>query len=326
MPLSNTQYDEIIRTYDARQLRNKREQEKKLRYAYQKIPRLREIDEAIASCSVAQAKKMLDGDALALSDLKEQIANYRAEKQELLTRYDFPDDYFEPSYTCRDCKDTGFIDGKRCHCFRQAAINLIYAQSNLKEILIKENFSTFSFEYYSDTQVNPATGLTSLETAKDAVAKCKDFIRHFDDEFSNLYFYGDTGIGKTFLSHCVAKELMDSGHSVIYFTAFQLFDILSKGVFEKDEDAVAAHRNIFTCDLLIIDDLGTELANSFTTSQLFLCLNERILRKKSTVISTNLGMTQLADIYSERILSRISSYYTLIKLFGDDIRILKRNR
>lgn len=326
MPLSNTQYDEIIRTYDARQLRNKREQEKKLRYAYQKIPRLREIDEAIASCSVAQAKKMLDGDALALSDLKEQIANYRAEKQELLTRYDFPDDYFEPSYTCRDCKDTGFIDGKRCHCFRQAAINLIYAQSNLKEILIKENFSTFSFEYYSDTQVNPATGLTSLETAKDAVAKCKAFIRHFDDEFSNLYFYGDTGIGKTFLSHCVAKELMDSGHSVIYFTAFQLFDILSKGVFEKDEDAVAAHRNIFTCDLLIIDDLGTELANSFTTSQLFLCLNERILRKKSTVISTNLGMTQLADIYSERILSRISSYYTLIKLFGDDIRILKRNR
>ncbi len=326
MPLSNTQYDEIIRTYDARQLRNKREQEKKLRYAYQKIPRLREIDDAIASCSVAQAKKMLGGDALALSDLKAQIANYRAEKQELLTRYDFPDDYFEPSYTCRDCKDTGFIDGKRCHCFRQAAIDLIYAQSNLKEILIKENFSTFSFEYYSDTQVNPATGLTSLETAKDAVAKCKDFIRHFDDEFSNLYFYGDTGIGKTFLSNCVAKELMDSGHSVIYFTAFQLFDILSKGVFEKDEDAVAAHRNIFTCDLLIIDDLGTELANSFTTSQLFLCLNERILRKKSTVISTNLGMTQLADIYSERILSRISSYYTLIKLFGDDIRILKRNR
>lgn len=326
MPLSNTQYDEIIRTYGARQLRNKREQEKKLRYAYQKIPRLREIDDAIASCSVAQAKKMLGGDALALSDLKAQIANYRAEKQELLTRYDFPDDYFEPSYTCRDCKDTGFIDGKRCHCFRQAAINLIYAQSNLKEILIKENFSTFSFEYYSDTQVNPATGLTSLETAKDAVAKCKDFIRHFDDEFSNLYFYGDTGIGKTFLSNCVAKELMDSGHSVIYFTAFQLFDILSKGVFEKDEDAVAAHRNIFTCDLLIIDDLGTELANSFTTSQLFLCLNERILRKKSTVISTNLGMTQLADIYSERILSRISSYYTLIKLFGDDIRILKRNR
>ena len=140
------------------------------------------------------------------------------------------------------------------------------------------------------------------------------------------YFYGDTGIGKTFLSNCIAKELLDSRHSVIYFTAFQLFDILSKGVFKRDEEALLSHRNIFDCDLLIIDDLGTELSNSFTTSQLFLCINERILRQKSTIISTNLGMNQLADIYSERVLSRISSNYTLLKLFGADIRILKRHR
>ena len=119
---------------------------------------------------------------------------------------------------------------------------------------------------------------------------------------------------------------MDRGYSVIYFTAFQLFDILSKGVFQKDADAIAAHRNIFDCDLLIIDDLGTELTNSFTASQLFLCLNERILRKKPTIISTNLGMNRLAEIYSERVLSRISSHYTLINLFGADIRILKRGR
>ena len=158
------------------------------------------------------------------------------------------------------------------------------------------------------------------------MAKCRDFIENFDKNFSNLYFYGDTGIGKTFLSNCVAKELMDRGYSVIYFTAFQLFDILSKGIFRREEEAIAAHQNIFNCDLLIIDDLGTELTNSFTTSQLFLCLNERILRKKSTIISTNLGMNQLADIYSERVLSRISSNYTLIKLFGADIRILKRRR
>ena len=145
-----------------------------------------------------------------------------------------------------------------------------------------------------------------------------------DAAFANLYFFGDTGIGKTFLSNCIAKELLDSGHSVIYFTAFQLFDILSKGVFEKDADAIATHQNIFDCDLLIIDDLGTELSNSFTTSQLFLCLNERILRQKSTIISTNLNMNQVADIYSERVLSRISNSYTIIKLFGDDIRLKKR--
>lgn len=326
MPLTNSQYDAIIREYDARQLKNQHLLENRIKDAYARIPRLKEIDDAIASCSVAQAKRLLDGSTAAMDELRSQLAAYRSEKAALLAEGGFPADYFNSVYTCPDCKDTGFINGKRCHCFEQAAINLVYTQSNLKEILKKENFSTFSFDYYSDKDVNPATGLSSLETAKNAVAKCQEFIRTFDETFSNLYFYGDTGIGKTFLSNCVAKELMDRGHSVIYFTAFQLFDILSKGVFKKDENAIAAHQNIFDCDLLIIDDLGTELTNSFTTSQLFLCLNERILRKKSTIISTNLGMHQLADIYSERVLSRISSNYTLIKLFGADIRILKKAR
>jgi DNA replication protein DnaC len=119
---------------------------------------------------------------------------------------------------------------------------------------------------------------------------------------------------------------LDSGHSVIYVTAFQLFDIFEKNTFKKDTDAMASHQNIFDCGLLIIDDLGTELANSFTTSQLFLCLNERILRKKSTIISTNLSMEDLAATYSERICSRIFNSYTLIKLFGDDIRLKKKLR
>lgn len=326
MPLNNSQYDEIIREYDARQLKNQHILEDRIKNVYAQIPRLKEIDDAVASCSVAQARRLLDGDHAALSALREQISAYRREKAKLLEEHGFAPDYFEPVYTCPDCKDTGYVDGKRCHCFKQAAIDLVYTQSNLKDVLQKENFTTFSFDYYSSEDINPATGLSSLDTAKDAVLKCRDFIEQFGSNFSNLYFYGDTGIGKTFLSNCVAKELMDRGYSVIYFTAFQLFDILSKGVFKKDEEAISAHRNIFDCDLLIIDDLGTELTNSFTTSQLFLCLNERILRKKSTIISTNLGMNQLADIYSERVLSRISSNYTLIKLFGADIRILKRRR
>ena len=328
MSLSNSQYDELIRTYDARQLKNQHDLEERIRLTYLKVPRLREIDQAIASLSVSSARKMLDGNKDAFASYQEELSRYRTERAELLRRYEIPEDYLKPSYMCPDCKDTGFIDGKRCHCFKQAAINLVYTQSNLREVLLRENFSTFSYDYYSGEDINPATGLSSLATAKYAVTKCHEFVADFDDPatFSNLYLYGDTGIGKTFLSNCVAKELLDRGHSVIYFTAFQLFDILSKGVFEKDEDALAAHQNIFTCDLLIIDDLGTELSNSFTTSQLFLCLNERILRKKSTIISTNLGMNQIADIYSERVLSRISSNYTLLKLFGADIRILKRRR
>ena len=176
--------------------------------------------------------------------------------------------------------------------------------------------------------MNPTTGLTSLETMQNAVKECRKFINEFDSVFSNLFFYGDTGVGKTFLSNCVAKELLDTGHSVIYFTAFQLFEIFEQNTFHKAtaENIIAAHQNIFDCDLLIIDDLGTEMPNSFTVSQLFLCLNERILRRKSTIISTNLTLNKMAEIYSERTFSRISSCYVILKLFGDDIRIQKKLR
>ena len=324
MALSNSQYDEIQRGYEDRQLYNKDLLSARTKEVYKKAPKLLMIERSIAECSVNSARSFFDGNKSAIADLKVQLADLRAQKAAILKSLGYPEDYLQPIYTCPDCKDTGYINGEHCHCFKQQAIDMIYTQSNIKEILLKENFSNFSFDYYSNSQVNPATGLSSLETAKIAYQTCQNFIRTFDHAFANLYFYGDIGTGKTFLSNCIAKELLDTGHSVIYFTAFQLFDILSKGIFDKDNNAMAAHRNIFDCDLLIIDDLGTELSNSFTTSQLFLCLNERILRKKSTIISTNLNMGQIADIYSERVLSRISSCYTIIKMFGDDIRMKKR--
>jgi len=324
MALNNSQYDEIQRGYDDRQLRNKDILAARTKEVYEKAPELSQIERSIAECSVNSARRFFDGDETAITSLKVQIATLRARKAEILESLGYPADYLQPVYTCPDCKDTGYIDGARCHCFTQQAIDLIYTQSNIKEILEKENFSNFTFDYYSNSTADPATGLTPLETAQKAYDISQNFIKNFEKTFSNLYLYGKTGTGKTFLSNCIAKELLDKGHSVIYFTAFQLFDILSKGIFDKDNKAIAAHQNIFDCDLLIIDDLGTELSNSFTTSQFFLCLNERMLRKKSTIISTNLKIEEIADIYSERVFSRILSCYTIIKMFGDDIRIVKR--
>lgn len=324
MALSNSQYDELFRHYNTIQLENERRQQAHIKEVYDKNPRLSRIDEEIASSSVAQARRLIEGDDSALADLKHQIALLRREKEDILAGLGYTMDYLKPHYNCPDCKDTGYIDGRRCRCFIQAAIDLVYTQSNIKEILKTENFSNFRYDYYSDQITDAATGLTSLESAKYAVANCRKFIDAFDGEFQNLCFYGEAGVGKTFLSNCVAKELLDSGHSVIYFTAFQLFDIFEKNMFQKDSEMILAHRNIFDCDLLIIDDLGTELSNSFTTSRLFLCLNERMLHKKSTLISTNLNMQEMTSIYSERICSRIFSNYIMIKLFGEDIRLKKK--
>lgn len=324
MALSNAQYDTLIRHYDERQLENQHIVAERIRSVYHSFPRLSEIDAAISSLSVTQAKKLMDGDEDALPYLKKELAALIDEKKKILTSHGYPENYFEPPYLCPDCKDTGYIDGRKCHCFQQAAIDLVYTQSNIRQILKTENFQNFSYAYYSDSLNNPSTGLSSLATAKQAVELCRDFIQTFDTDFKNLFFYGDTGIGKTYLSNCVAKELLDSGHSVIYFTASSLFHIFEKKYFGKEAEAGRDFQNIFDCDLLIIDDLGTELSNSFTNSQLFLCLNERILRQKSVIISTNLNLGQLVDTYSERTFSRISSHYTMIKLFGNDIRIQKK--
>ena len=324
MALNNLQYDAIIRTYEQKQLHNARELEKRYQNAYDKIPALQELHQSISTLSVGQARKLLEGDETALSELKKQIKELSEKATSLLVAAGFPKDYLELSYDCPDCKDTGYIDNKKCHCFQKAITDMLYAESNLKYVLERENFDTFSLSYYSNNHVDPKTGTTSLASIKKAYTAAKEFVDTFGTEFRNLFFYGDTGVGKTFLSNCIARELIEKSYSVLYLSSFELFDTLAKSRFDKDDEANQINEQIFECDLLIIDDLGTELANSFTVSQLFLCLNERLLSRKSTIISTNLSLESLVDIYSERTFSRITSNYTILKLTGDDIRIKKK--
>ena len=158
------------------------------------------------------------------------------------------------------------------------------------------------------------------------VSICHSFIDNFDNEYSNLLFYGNTGIGKTFLSNCIARELLNTSHSVIYLTAIELFQKFEASDFNRQSagDIPFNSSYILDCDLLIIDDLGTENGNTYTNSKLFYCINERMLRRKSVIISTNLSLQEIRDTYSERIFSRLTSSYKILKLFGKDIRILKR--
>lgn len=325
MALSNSQYDQLMRTYEIRQLDNEHGLRKRYETAYAHIPKLKELDDTISSLSVSKGRHLLEGDDSALKQLKEQLSLLFTKKKELLMSAGLPADYLELHYTCPDCQDTGYIGTDKCHCFKKAIVDLLYMQSNLQEILKQENFSTFCTDYYSSNYIDPLTGRSSQESMQTALRICHEFADTFSEEFSNILLYGDTGVGKTFLTHCIAKELMDQSYSVIYFSAVQLFEYFAKSAFGKKEETDSdVFDHVYDCDLLIIDDLGTELSNSFTVSQLFVCLNERILRKKSTVISTNLTLDDINSIYSERIFSRISSNYMILRLTGDDIRIQKK--
>lgn len=324
MALNNSQYDMILRSYEQKQVHSRDMLDKRRKIVYNQLPELKEIHDSISLLSVNQAKKLLNGDEKALADLKKQLRLLVEQKTELLVSAGYPADYLEPVYECPDCKDTGYIGNRKCHCLQKAIIDLLYTQSNLKNILQRENFDTFSFAYYSDNHVDPVTGRSALANIRNAHYIAHEFVDTFGKDFRNLFLYGDTGVGKTFLTNCIARELMNKAFSVIYLTAFEFFDTLAKSRFDRDNDAEMMNEHIFDCDLLIIDDLGTELTNAFTVSQLFLCINERLLRRKSTIISTNLSLESLVDIYSERTFSRITSNYTMLKITGDDIRIKKK--
>lgn len=323
MALQNFQYDRIMREYSRRQAEVQHSLEARRRDAFARIPRLEEIDRQVASLSARKARSLLHGESSSIQDLKEQVAALAAERLALLKENGLPPDYLEPRYICPLCQDTGYRDSRKCACFRKAEIELLYTQSNLTEILKKENFEHFSFDWYSDTIKNEATGLTARETARHAYDTAWDFVRNFDSQYQNLFLYGSTGTGKTFLSHCVANELIQSSHCVLYFSAFDLFDKMAQNTFRGRAGQDEGEDFIYDCDLLIIDDLGTELTNSFVSSQLFLCINERIIRKKSTIISTNLKLEDFSATYSERTFSRIASHFQMIKLIGKDIRIQK---
>ncbi len=330
MGLKNYEYNKILREYDMKQFRSRHDLESRKKALYEEIPELKDLDDEIVTNSVQSAKLAIMGDDAAIDRLKRANLDLAMRKTELLLSHGYNAQYLSPHFECPNCQDTGYIGNEKCHCFKQAVVDIVYAQSNIKNVLEKENFNSFSLDYYSDIDIDSTSGITPRANAKRVYSLAKQFTElfdKFDSPCRNLLLYGNSGVGKTFLSNCIAKELLDLGHTVIYLTSFQLFDILTRQAFQKDEEGDEADKQleyILDCDLLIIDDLGTELSNSFTNTKLFLVINERHLRSKSTLISTNLSLDSLKANYSERIYSRITSNYVCLKLFGDDIRYKKR--
>ncbi|MDO4169661.1 MAG: ATP-binding protein [Lachnospiraceae bacterium] len=326
MPLPTWQFEQILRTYDRTRQKNHALHLKRQEEVYQNIPEIKEIDRQITSRSIQTGRQLLfQKDEQALHQLHLDNLELSMQKVELLVSNGYAPDYLSPIYDCPICKDTGYIDGEKCACLKKAIIHQVYHQSNIQEKLKEENFQTFSYEYYANTPMHPNLP-SPRQNMISIVEKCMDFIQTFHtNPGQNILFQGDVGVGKTFLTNCIAKELIDETCTVIYLTSFQLVEILENHRFHRNDtpDSLYTMDYILTCDLLIIDDLGTELLNDLVTSQLFLCINERLLGKKSTIISTNLSLSELTDAYSERIVSRITENYLICKIYGDDIRIKK---
>lgn len=322
MSITRDAYESILREYNDKRIEAERAAAIRKEEIYEEIPELQAISRRVASLSVETAVSRIRGNDADLSAYRAEIASLKARKEHLLKEHGYTEADLEPRYECNLCKDTGYIDNGMCSCFKKRITEVLYDQSNIGRILEQENFNTFSYKYYPDEPDSPEN---PLQAARNAVAVSKDFIDKFDSEPQNLLICGETGVGKTFLTNCIAKELIGRGYFVIYLSAVKLFGIMGDAVFgASNAGADDLLRQIYSCDLLIIDDLGTEMVNSFTTTQLFNCINERLLSERSTIISSNLSLKELQSNYSERIFSRLVNKYTIIKLYGKDIRMIKR--
>lgn len=318
MALSNGQVQEIQRILSERQLEAHRRYLEKREEIFRKLPELEELEEKVRAFSLSVAGEMQQGNREGLLRLKEEIGKLHKEKKALLEGAGYKiQDLEEEEHFCPLCQDTGYVDGKKCQCFLKLQGELLYRQSRMGAVLERENFSKFQLERFDNIE---KLGQCGNKTLREYIMEIRDYLTNYCEEYPknnrSILFTGSTGTGKTYFLHSIAKALLDRGVSVLYFTATGLFEYFSKRMREEDTEDY-----IEEVDVILIDDLGTEFSNSFTTSRFFALLNQRILDRKTMLISTNLNFKELRETYSDRVVSRFMSDYEIIPLYGKDQRL-----
>ena len=305
---------------------------------YKKIPRLEEIDDRINKISINKTKSILINQLTNSlnTEFENELLQLKEEKEKILQKEKISESYFKPNYECEKCHDTGYITypnkkTEMCNCLKQRLINISYNKSNLSN-LQKENFGNFNFNKFSD-EVNIERynmNISPRENIKNIKIASENFIKNFDNpETKNLFFTGNTGLGKTYMTNCIANEILKQGKTVLYQTAPVLLENIIDNKFNKykTNNTNDFNNQVLNVDLLIIDDLGTECINSMKLSELFTILNSRSLNLNNnvtkTIISTNLSIEKIFNVYEERIGSRIAGFYDIYYFFGDDLRLMK---
>jgi len=329
--LSNPNLRILLKEYEQKRFQKQIELENKLNKFYIKNPDILNINDKINRTSIEISKTiLLDKNSDKLENLNLQLNNFKKEKQKLLNKLNVKENFFKPDFDCKLCNDTGYLvdnNSIMCTCLKQKLLNIQYNKANISS-LEHENFDKFNINLFSDTidekkynsNISPKE---NLEKIKEISLK---FIENFDDpQEKNLLFTGNTGLGKTYLTNCIANELLKQGKTVLYQTAPVMLDTILDYRFGKNNEF--NYNDLLNVDLLIIDDLGTECSNNMKFSELFNILNTRLLNQNNkvtkTIISTNLSLNHLFKTYDERIFSRLVGYYNICRFFGEDLRYKK---
>ena len=318
---------EVVKKARARlaQAKEDRESENRqhLAIAYARVPRIREIDMQLrrTMAQAAQAAFLQGSDGREMMDQVRQKNLELQQERAILAMENFEEGYLDDSPICDKCGGSGYIGSNMCECLRE-----LCRQEQKKEVSIlsgsRETFNQFRLDYYPD-RVDPKYGASPRTIMERNLRICRTYALTFTPDAGNLLFVGGTGLGKTFLSACIARAVADRGCSVVYESAGHLFGKLEQAKFNPSEETRREAARFTECDLLILDDLGTEMPGQFVTAAFYSLLNDRILAGKAMVISTNLNMDELSRRYSPQIASRLQGSFQGLTFVGEDIRILK---
>lgn len=320
--------EEILSKARARLEQAKQEHEEtyqaRLQEAYARFPRLKEIDHELRGTMaqvVAAAFRKGEDPTAAIAAIKERNLALQQEREWILEASDLGGDFLDDSPICSKCGGTGYIGSTMCECL--SALCRSEQKKALSSLIGtgKERFSAFRLDYYS-TRPDPSIGISPRDIMTDTFQHCKDYAAGFSAQSASLLFTGGTGLGKTFLSGCIARAVAEKGFSVIYDTAIQIISDYENVRFSDNSEESRRSLNKYTsCDLLIIDDLGTEMVTQFTISALYQVINTRLIQGKQTIVSTNLDPHGIRTRYSPQIASRLLGEFELISFLGEDIRL-----
>lgn len=297
--------------------------QQRLAEAYRQVPRIREIDRLLRQTMAAavQAAFLKGEDVQSLVNQAKQESLQLQQEREALVTANFRLGWLDESPVCDRCGGTGYIGSTMCTCLAE-----LCRQEQEKELTLLSgstaSFDQFRLDYYPNT-TDPKIGVNIRTLMAHTYDVCCQYAKNFRTDSGNLLFTGDTGLGKTFLSACIAREVSRQGFSVVYETAVHLFTNMEQAKFDGNEEAKDKVKQYGDCDLLIVDDLGTEMAGNFTTTALYTLLNDRILSQKPTIISTNLTKDVMEQRYNTQIVSRLRGSFQRVAFLGEDIRLKK---